>query len=87
MHGGRSSDELGKPFGAEQAILRLQAFRPLQRPMEFDLRSKDRDQALILPRLLNEIPSAAPHRLNRQFNAAPGGHHDDGRLAVDRDNL
>ncbi len=81
LHGRRGRDELGAALRAQQPVLRLQALRRLQRPMELDLGPQDhREQPLVLPWLLDEIPRPAAHRLDRQLDVAPRRHHDHGKM-------
>ena len=54
-----------------------------QRLPEGDLRAQRRQQARVLPGLLDEVARPAPHRLDGQIDAAPGRHDDDGQRGVD----
>ena len=45
--------------------------------MQFDLRAQDGQQALVLPRLLDEVARAAAHGFDRQSDVAPRRHDDD----------
>ena len=87
LHGRRVGNEFGPALGAEQSILRLQAFGLLQSATQFDLGAKDRQQPLIVPGLLNEVARAAAHGLDGEFHIAPGGHHDHRNAAVERDDF
>ena len=49
-----------------------------------DLGAQQRDQVLVVPRLLDEVADAAPHRLHGEIDRSPSGHHDDGERAVER---
>ena len=42
-----------------------------------DLRTQRREQMRVVPRLLDEVAHAPPHRLDREIDAAPAGHDDD----------
>ena len=44
----------------------------------------DREQARVVPRLLDEVARAAAHRLDRDLDAAPRRHHDDRQRRIDR---
>jgi hypothetical protein len=43
-----------------------------------------RQQALVVPRLLDEVPGAPPHGFHREVDRAPGGHDDDRQRLVRR---
>ena len=45
------------------------------------------EQARVVPRLLNEVDRAAPHRLDREIDAGPRGHHDHRHAAVARQQM
>ena len=47
------------------------------RPAQLGLRPDDRQQPLVVPRLLDEVARAAAHRFDRDVHRAPRGHHDD----------
>ena len=83
----RGGDELWSAFGAQQPSLGLKLLGSLQGAMQLDLGAQDGQQALILPRLLDEVAGAAPHGFDRQTYVAPRRHHDDGKTAVEGDNL
>ena len=51
--------------------------------MQFDLGAQDRQQAFVLPRLLDEIASAAAHGFDGKSNVAPGRHDNDRNAAVE----
>ena len=52
------------------------------RPTELGLRADDREQPLVVPRLLHEVAGAAAHRLDGDVDRSPGGHHHDGQRLV-----
>ena len=52
------------------------------RAAQFGLRADDRQQPLVVPRLLDEVARAAAHRLDRDFDRSPGRHHDDRQRLV-----
>ena len=81
LHGRGFGDELRPALRAKKPILRGQPFCLLEREVQFDLGAQNRQQALVLPGLLDEVPSAAPHGFDRQFDVAPSGHDDDGQAA------
>ena len=83
LHGRRGGDELGASLGLQQPILRRQSLGALQRAAQFNLRPQNREQPLVLPGLLDEVPRAAAHGLHGQFDVGPGGHDDDGNGAVE----
>ena len=63
----------------------VRAARPCAaaRPSSTSVRSS-RSRSLVVPRLLDEVAHAAPHRRNREIDRAPAGHHDDREQAIDR---
>ncbi len=87
LHGGRRGDEVGTILRLQQPVLSFEMLRLLQSAIEFDLGANDGDQALVVPRLLDEIASAAPHGLDGELHVGPRGHHDHRQIAVDADNL
>ena len=82
LHGPRLGDQLGAPFGAQQAVLRLQAQASPQGLAQLDLSAKDGDEPRVFPRLLDEVARAPPHRLDGQLDAAPRRHHHHGQGVV-----
>ena len=52
-----------------------QATAAAQRPTQFDLVAKDRQQAVVVPRLFNEVASSESDGLDCDLDAAPGRHH------------
>ncbi len=83
-HRGGLRDQLGRAVPAQQPILALQPARAPERAAELDLGPQRRQQPGVVPRLLDEVASATPHRLHRLLDAAPGGHHHRGQRAVER---
>ena len=75
---------ISMPRAARQAARGLEHARSVQRLAERDLRPEHREQALVVPRLLDEVLRAAAHRLDRDADRAPGRHHDDRRVRVER---
>ncbi len=55
----------------QDPVLRLQALPAAQRPSERDLRAQRRQQPRVVPRLLDEVARAAPHRLDGEVDAFP----------------
>ena len=65
-------------YAARHVGLNFGPPRPPQRTPELHLRPQDREKAFVVPRLLYEVAGASPHRLDRDVDRAPGGHHDHG---------
>ena len=86
LHRLRLRDQRGLAFAAaaQQRVLGFEALAVAQRLAQFGLRAQDRQQARVLPRLLHEVARAAAHRFDRDVDAAPGGHDDDGQRGVER---
>ncbi len=82
LHGPRLGDQLGAPFGAQQAVLRLQAQASPQGLAQLDLSAQDGDQPRVFPGLLDEVARAPPHGFDRQLDAAPRRHHHYGQGVV-----
>ncbi len=80
-------DERGASIGAQQTILGFEALALAQGLRKLDLSFQNREQARVLPRLLDEILGAAAHRFDGEFKAAPRRHHDDGKRAVLRPDI
>jgi hypothetical protein len=76
LHGGSASHKLRHPLGAQQAILELQLPGPPQSRMQLRMNPDQRDQPLVLPRLLDKVARAPLNRFDCQVDVAPGGHHD-----------
>ena len=83
LHGLGLGDQGGRPLAAQGAVLGLQPLPPAQRPPQLDLGAHHRQQAGVVPRLLDEVAGAAAHRLHRQLDARPGGHHHDRQGGVE----
>jgi hypothetical protein len=49
--------------------------------------TKHGNQALVFPRLLNEVASASTHGFNRQLNISPSRHHNDRQRTILRNDL
>ena len=81
-HRGRLRDQIGSALAAQKLVLLFQAAIGANGVAEVDLVADDRDQTGILPRFRDEIPRAAPHRLDRDIDAGPSGHHDHGQGGV-----
>jgi len=86
-HGGGFGDQGGAAIGAEEAVFGFEALAFPQGLREFDLRFENGEKPGVLPRLLDEILGAAAHGFDGKFEAAPGGHDDDGKGAVFRANV
>ena len=66
---------------AQQSILRLQPLPACAAPRSSSIWVRRiARQARVFPGLLNEIARAAAHGFDRQFDAAPGRHHDHGSM-------
>ncbi len=87
LHGLGFRNEHRPVLRAQKTILGFQTLGPPHSAVKINLRADNAEQALIVPRLLNEVAGAAAHGFNGQFHAAPRGHHDDGQLAVNTLNL
>src|ERR1700678_3196742 len=87
LHGWRGRNEFGTALGAQQPGLGFQLLRTLQRTMELNLSVQNRQQALVLPRLLDEVARATSHGFNCERYIAPRGHDDYRQAAVEGDNL
>ena len=85
-HRGRLGDQRGAvgALVAQDAVLGLEPLAAPQRAGQLDLRANDREHALVVPRLLDEVARAAAHGLDGQFDGAPGGHDDDRQRRVER---
>jgi hypothetical protein len=46
--------------------------------MQIELRAQYGEQTRVVPWLLDEVRSTPPHRFDRELDAAPCGHDDDG---------
>jgi hypothetical protein len=55
--------------------------------MQFHLGAQNRQQALVLPRLLHEVARPPAHGLDRQPHVAPRSHNDDRNAAIESYNL
>ena len=53
------------------------------RAARLDLLPQRRQKVRVVPRLLHEVADAAPHRLDREIDAAPAGHDDHREQAVE----
>ena len=84
LHGGRLRDQAGKLPRAQQLILGFQNLPFAQRASQLDLRSQNRREARVIPRLLDEVAGAAAHSFHSQIHAAPSRHHDHRQRAVER---
>ena len=83
LHGGRLGDQAGKLLGAQQAIFCFEALAFAQRAAQFDLGAEDGGEAGVVPGLLDEVAGAAAHGFDGQVHAAPGGHDDDRKRAIE----
>ncbi len=83
LHGGRIGDDVRLSFAAQHQVLGLEALSAAQRPAQLGLRPHNRQEPRVVPGLLHEIAGAPPHRFDRDLDAAPGGHHDDGQGRID----
>ena len=70
---------------AKGALRRLEPVAGAERASELDLIPENRDQALVLPRLLHEVARSEAHRLDRQVDRAPRRHHHHRQRAVEAD--
>src|SRR5690606_6766225 len=83
-HRTRAGDQLRHAIPPEQPVLALQALGPAERTTQLDLGAQDRDEALVVPRLLHIVARAPAHCLDRALDAAPRRHDDDGETRVAR---
>jgi hypothetical protein len=63
------------PVGLQGLVGGLELPAAAERTAQFGLRPDDRQQPLVVPRLLDEVARAAPHRFDRDVHRAPGRHH------------
>ena len=84
LHLRRLGDHLRQMVAAEQLVLRLEPLRASQRAAELDLRREDRHEPRVVPRLLDVVARAAPHRFDRVVDAAPRRHDDDRHVRLER---
>src|SRR2546427_1057481 len=75
-------DEQRPAVRLERSVLGLEALLPAERARELHLRAHDGEEPRVLPRLLHEVARAAAHRLDRDLDAAPRGHDDDGERRI-----
>ena len=80
---GGLGDQLRHALAAQQRVLGLEPLPLAQRLAQLDLRADDRQQPGVVPRLLDEVARAAAHRLDGDFDAAPGRHDDDRQRRID----
>ena len=80
-------DEVGTILSLQQPVLGFEMLSFLQRAIELDLSANNRNQAFIVPRLLDEVAGAASHRFHCELHVGPRSHHDDRKIAVDGDDL
>ena len=83
LHRRGFGDDVRHSLAAEQRVLRLEPLPLAQRLAQLDLRANDRQEAGVVPRLLDEVTGAAAHRFDGHFDAAPGGHDDDRQCRID----
>ena len=79
-----SAIKVGRPSVRSRRFSASRRWPLAQRLRKFDLCFEDGEKPRVFPRLLDEILGAAAHRFDGEFEAAPGGHHDDGKRAVFR---
>ena len=72
------------PLIAQDPVLCLEPLAAAQGAGQLDLCAHDREHALVVPGLLDEVPRAPAHGLDCQFHRAPGGHDDDRHRRVER---
>ncbi len=82
-HRRRLGDEHRLVLVLERAVGGGQPLAPPTRTSELALGTQDRENALVVPGLLEEIAGAAPHGLDRELDRAPGGHHYHGESGVE----
>ena len=70
------------PVGLQRLVGGLELPSAAQRPAQLGLGADDREQPLVVPRLLHEVASAAAHRLHRHVHRSPCGHHHDRQRLV-----
>ena len=76
-------DDLRHALAAQQRVLGLEPLPLAQRLAQFDLGPDDRQQPRVVPGLLDEVARAAPHRFDRDLDAAPRRHHDHRQRRID----
>ena len=62
----------------------LQPLVAPQRAPQLDLRPHRRQQPVVVPRLLDVVARAAPHRFDRARDAAPRRHDEHGQRRIER---
>jgi hypothetical protein len=65
-------------------VRRLKAPAFAERARQLDLRAHNREQAVVVPRLRNEIARATLHRLHRQIDGGPRRHDHDRERVIQR---
>ena len=83
---GRIARRLGEDrrvaVGQQRLVGGLELPPAADRAPQLGLGPHDRQQPLVVPRLLDEVARAAAHRLDRHVHRSPGGHHHDGQRLV-----
>jgi hypothetical protein len=82
LHRGRVGDQC-LTGALELAILRFKRPCALQRAAKRHLRAQHREQPLVVPRLLDEVLSAAAHAFDGEVDRAPRRHQHDRRVRVE----
>ncbi len=80
---GLSAIIIGRLSFAEQQVFGFETLASAERLTELGLSADDGQQPRVVPGLLDEIARAAPHRFHREVDAAPSGHDDHRKRAVD----
>ncbi len=84
FHRRRFGDERRQVAPLQARVFFLQAPAAPQRAAQLELRLHRRDQLVVVPRLLDVVARAAPHRLHGARDAAPAGHHQHRQRRIDR---
>ena len=83
LHRRRFGDEFLVGFVAQDFVFAFQPRRFTARNGQRELVADHAHEALVVPWLLDEIAGAVPHRLDREIDRAPRGHHHDGEIRVE----
>ena len=68
----------------ENFVFGFEVLAPPQGARQLHLRSQNREQPRVVPRLLDEIARAGAHGVHRKVNVRPGGHHHHRESGVER---
>ena len=85
-HRRRFGEQRRVPVGHQRLVRRFELPPAPDRAAQLGLRPHDRQQPLVVPRLLDEVARAAAHRLDRHVDRSPRRHHDNRQRFVGRVN-